>query len=179
MATNASPPSPPVAISRCAAASSICSHGRRRNHCGWNFSIPIWNRSASSISIRKPPPANLPSPIYFSQSRHPRPPSPTIGGKPISSFPTALKSPAPTCGFSKTPLSLIKRRTSRSLASAAHSAPSRQGISCWRKPAVRRFSASSTIGNAVAGTSPWSSATRARKNASPSWRGKIWSATSG
>ena len=176
---NACQPSPAAASSRCAAGSSICSRGRRRNRCGWNSSTRIWNRSVSSISIRRLRPRSCWSRICYSPNRRRRRPSPTIGGRRISSFPSARRSRNPTCGFSKARRNLTARRTTRWLVTAARWGPSRRVISYWRKRGGRTFSASSTTGNAAAGTSRWSSATGARRNVSRSSPARIWSAISG
>ena len=70
------------------------------------------------------------------------------------------------------------RRISRSPPTAARSAPSRPAISCWRNSAAKTSSASSTIGNATAGTSPWCSPTRASRSVSPNSPARISNATS-
>ena len=179
MVTSASPPSPDAANSRCAAELSICSRGRRRNHCGWSFSTRISNRSASSISIRRLRPQSCWSRICYSPSRRRRRPSLIIDGRRISSFRSARRSRNPTSASSKARRNLTARKMTRWPVTAVRWGPSRRGISCWRKRGGRISSASSTTGNATAGTSRWSSATGARKNDLPNWQEKIWSAISG
>jgi hypothetical protein len=67
----------PAASSPCAAASSTSSPGRPPNRCGWSFSIPIWNRSASSISIRRHPPRSCEKRSCCWPNRRPMPRWPT------------------------------------------------------------------------------------------------------